>query len=301
MAKFLKKHLTSIILYAILIFGLCLLLYPTVADWWNSMHQSRAIASYVEAVADMNSEEMDALLEQARRYNERLASSGIEFQLTEEQLAEYESLLDISGTGIMGYVQIPKINVSLPVYHGADEAVLQIAVGHIAGTSFPIGGENTHSVLSGHRGLPSARLFTDLDQILVGDVFTVTVLNETITYQVDQIRIVEPSDVSELMIIPGEDHCTLVTCTPYGINTHRMLVRGIRIEDIDEKVMVNADAVQVHPYVVIPSVVIPIVFLILLGMLIYYRFKKPTKTNEALLENIKEVADEKRGGNAHEK
>lgn len=293
MAKFLKKHLTSIILYVVLIFGLCLLLYPTVADWWNSMHQSRAIASYVEAIEDMSGEELEALLEEARRYNRRLASSGIEFQLTEEQLAEYESILDVSGTGIMGYVRIPKINVSLPIYHGADEAVLQIAVGHIAGTSFPIGGENTHCVLSGHRGLPSARLFTDLDQILVGDVFTVTVLNETITYQVDQIRIVEPADVSELMIIPGEDHCTLVTCTPYGINTHRMLVRGIRIEDIDEKVMVDADAVQVHPYIVIPAVVIPIVFLILLGMLVYYRLKKPPKTSEALLENIKEVADEK--------
>ena len=292
MAKFLKKHLTSIILYAVLIFGLCLLLYPTVADWWNSMHQSRAIASYVEAVEDLSGEEREALLEEARRYNRRLALSGIEFQLTEEQLAEYESVLDVSGTGIMGYVQIPKINVSLPVYHGTDEAVLQIAVGHIAGTSFPIGGEGTHSVLSGHRGLPSARLFTDLDQILVGDVFTVTVLNETITYQVDQIRIVEPADVSQLQIIPGEDHCTLVTCTPYGINTHRMLVRGIRIEDIDETVMVNADAVQVHPYIVIPAVVIPIVFVILLGMLVYYRLKKPPKTNEALLENIKEVADE---------
>lgn len=293
MGKFLKKHLTTMILYIVLLFGLCLLLYPTVADWWNSMHQTRAIASYVEAVEDMSGEEMEALLEEARRYNEKLAGKGLNLQLAEEELTEYESLLNISGTGIMGYVQVPKINVNLPIYHGTDGAVLQIAVGHIEGTSLPIGGENTHSVLSGHRGLPSAKLFTDLDQILEGDVFTVTILKETITYKVDQIRIVEPADVSELQIIPGEDHCTLVTCTPYGINTHRMLVRGTRIDNIDESVMVNVDAVRVPSYILIPAIAIPIVFVILLGLLIYYRNKKPSKTNEALLGDIKEVADKK--------
>lgn len=291
MAKFLKKHLVTFILYAFLLIGLCLLLYPSVSDWWNSMHQTRAIASYVEAVEDMSGEEMEALLEEARRYNGRLSAKGIVFQLTQEEQAEYESLLDVSGMGIMGYVQVPKINVNLPVYHGTDEAILQIAVGHIPGTSLPVGGENTHSVLSGHRGLPSAKLFTDLDQILEGDIFTVTVLNQTITYQVDQIRIVEPSDVSELQIIPGEDYCTLVTCTPYGINTHRMLVRGIRIDNIDESVMVNVDAVRIQPYIVIPAIVIPLIFAILVGLLIYYRYRKPPKTNEALLEDIKEVAD----------
>lgn len=291
MAKFLKKHLVSIILYAVLLIGLCLLLYPSVADWWNSMHQTRAIASYVEAVEDMSGEEMEALLEEARRYNEKLAGKSLNLQLAEKELREYESLLDISGTGIMGYVQVPKINVSLPIYHGTDEAVLQIAVGHLEGTSLPIGGESTHSVLSGHRGLPSAKLFTDLDQILEGDVFTVTVLNETITYQVDQIRIVEPSDVSELQIIHGEDHCTLVTCTPYGINTHRILVRGTRIGDIDERVMVNADAARIQPYIVVPAIVIPLIFVMLLGLLIYYRYRKTPKSNETLLEDIKEVAD----------
>lgn len=291
MAKFLKKHLVTIILYTALLIGLCLLLYPSVADWWNSMHQTRAIASYVEAVEDMSGEEMEALLEEARIYNWDLAARGITFQLTEEQQVEYESVLDISGTGIIGYVQVPKINVNLPIYHGTDEAVLQIAVGHIEGTSLPIGGESTHSVLSGHRGLPSAKLFTDLDQILEGDIFTITVLNQTITYQVDQIRIVEPTDVSELQIIPGEDHCTLVTCTPYGINTHRILVRGTRIDNINENVMESADAVRVQPYIAIPVIVIPLIFMILLGLLIYYRFKKPPKTNEALLEDIKEVAD----------
>lgn len=235
----------------------------------------------------MDSEDLEARLEEARNYNSRLSVKGVRFLLTEEEMAEYESLLDVSGTGIMGYVQIPNINVSLPVYHGTDEAVLQIAVGHIAGTSLPIGGENTHSVLSGHRGLPSSKLFTDLDQLTEGDVFTVTVLNETVTYQVDQIRIVLPEEVSDLQIVPGEDYCTLVTCTPYGINTHRMLVRGHRIENIKEAIAVEAEAARVHPYLVIPAVGIPIVFVLLVVMLIYYHFKKPKKTEETLYEELK--------------
>ena len=289
MVKFLKKHLTTIILYSGLLFGLCLLLYPHVSDWWNSFHQSRAIVSYVEAVGDMSGEDMEMLLEEARAYNRRLAAKGTGFQLTEEEKAEYESLLDISGTGIMGYVQIPNINVSLPVYHGTDEAVLQIAVGHIAGSSLPIGGESTHSVLSGHRGLPSAKLFTDLDQIQEGDIFSVTVLNETITYQVDQIRTVLPTEVSDLRIVSGEDHCTLVTCTPYGINSHRMLVRGRRIENTEEVVILNAEAVRIKPYLVIPAVGIPIVFGLLVTLLIYYHFKRPEKTEEELFEELKNI------------
>ncbi|MBD5393937.1 MAG: class C sortase [Lachnospiraceae bacterium] len=287
MAKFLKKHLTTIILYLVMLIGLCLLLYPSVADWWNSRHQSRVISSYVEAVESMNTEDMEALLEAARAYNKRLSVKGISFLLEEEEMAEYESLLDISGSGVMGYVQIPKINVSLPVYHGTDEAVLQIAVGHIAGTSLPVGGEGTHSVLSGHRGLPSAKLFTDLDQIEEGDIFTVSVLNETITYKVDQIRIVLPEDVTELQIIPGEDYCTLVTCTPYGINTHRILVRGRRIENLREVIIVNAEAVRISPLLVIPAVGIPIIFMLLVILLIYYRRRKPLKTEKELLEELK--------------
>lgn len=287
MAKFLKKNLTTIILYLVLLIGLCLLLYPGVSDWWNSFHQSRAIASYVETIEDMNGEEMEALLEKAREYNKRLSLKGINFQPSEEEMDEYESLLDISGTGIMGYVQIPKINVILPVYHGTDEAVLQIAAGHIAGTSLPVGGENTHSVLSGHRGLPSAKLFTDLDQIREGDIFTVNVLDQTVTYEVDQIRIVLPEDVSELRIFPEEDYCTLVTCTPYGINTHRILVRGRRIENQREAVIVNAEAVRISPLLVIPAVGIPIIFVLLVILLIYYSRRKPSKTDEELLEELK--------------
>ena len=288
MAKFLKKHLTSIIIYLILLIGLCLLLYPSVSDWWNSFHQSRAITSYVEAVEDMSGEAMEAILEEAQAYNSKLSDGGsINFMLSEEEQEEYESLLDISGTGIMGYIQIPNINVSLPIYHGTGESVLQIAVGHIAGTSLPVGGESTHSILSGHRGLPSARLFTDLDPLQEGDIFTITVLNRTVTYEVDQIRIVDPDDTSELRIIAGEDHCTLVTCTPYGINTHRMLVRGKRIENLAEALVVSAEAVRIPSYLVIPAVGIPIVFALLLILLIYYSCRKPAKTQKEWLNELK--------------
>ena len=299
MAKFIKKHFKTMILYLVLLIGLCLLLYPTVSDWWNSFHQTRAIASYVEAVDSMDSEDLEALLEEARRYNGRLAVQGARFQLTEEEEAEYESLLDVSGTGVMGYVQIPKINVSLPVYHGTDEAILQIATGHIPGSSLPVGGDNTHSVISGHRGLPSAKLLTDLDQIQEGDIFTVTVLNQTVTYEVGQIRIVAPDDVSDLQIIPGEDHCTLVTCTPYGINTHRLLVRGRRTENITEGVAADAEAVKVPLYIALPVEGIPVVFVMMVIFVISRRFGKSSKTEGELMEELKVLA-EKEGGDVHE-
>ena len=300
MAKFLKKHLTTIILYTLLLIGLCLLLYPTVSDWWNSFHQTQAIASYVEAVDDINGETMEAMLEEARVYNIRLAMKETNFLLTEEETADYEAFLDVSGTGVMGYLQIPKINVNLPVYHGTDEAILQIAVGHIPGSSLPIGGESTHSVISGHRGLPSARLFTDLDQIQEGDVFTVTVLNQIAAYEVDQIRIVAPEDVSDLQIVPGEDYCTLVTCTPYGINTHRLLVRGRRTDHITEGIATGAEAVRVPLYIAIPVQGLPVVLVALVVLLIGRRFRKPEKREEELLEELKKMA-EKEGGDAREK
>lgn len=300
MAKFLKKHLTTIILYTLLLVGICLLLYPTVSDRWNSFHQTRAIATYVEAVDAMNGETMEAMLEEAQRYNGRLAVQGAGFQLTEEEKAEYESLLDVSGTGVMGYLQIPKINVSLPVYHGTDEAILQIAVGHIPGSSLPVGGENTHSILSGHRGLPSARLLTDLDQIQEGDVFTVTVLNRTAVYEVDQIRIVAPEDVSDLQIVSGEDYCTLVTCTPYGINTHRLLVRGRRTDHITEGITTGAEAIKVPLYIAIPAEGLPVILVALVILLVGRRFRKPSKTEGELMEELKVLA-EKEGGDVHEK
>lgn len=276
------------VLFLVLIAGFCLLLYPTVSDWWNSFHQSRAIASYVEAVENMSNDEMDEMLELAHEYNERLAEKGISFLLTDEEKEEYNSLLNMSGTGVMGYIQIPNINVNLPIYHGTDESVLQVAVGHLEGTSLPIGGESTHAALSGHRGLPSAKLFTDLDRIVEGDVFTVTILGQTVTYMVDQIRIVVPEDVSELMIQDGEDYCTLITCTPYGINSHRMLVRGCRIENIREAVVIVSEATKVPNYLVIPAVGVPLLFILLLLMMIYYSLFKPKKSRKQLMEEFRQ-------------
>ncbi len=225
-----KKNWINFFVGIALCGGLCLLLYPTVSDWWNKLHQSMAITSYAQTAEGMSEEEIAAYLAAAEEYNQSLLAKEGRFKLTEEEQEEYRSLLDVTGTGIMGYVEIPAIHVSLPIYHSTDEAVLQVASGHIAGSSLPVGGESTHAVISGHTGLPSARLFTDLDKLSEGDTFTITVLNRSMTYQVDQIRTVLPEDVSELTIAYGADYCTLQTCTPYGVNSHRLLVRGKRIE-----------------------------------------------------------------------
>ena len=230
-----RKHLTTIILILLLLTGLSLLLYPTVSDWWNSLHQSRAIAGYTEAVAGLDGESYDAWWARAREYNEGLPHKKDRYRMTGEEKEGYESQLNVAGNGIMGYIEIPRINCSLPVYHGTDEAVLQVAVGHMAGTSLPVGGGTSHCVLSGHRGLPSAKLFTDLDQMEEGDLFMLHVLDETLTYEVDQITVVLPEEVNDLEMVEGEDYCTLVTCTPYGINTHRLLVRGSRTENLPEE------------------------------------------------------------------
>lgn len=279
--------ISTIILTVIMLAGVGILLYPTVSDWWNSMHASRAIASYVENVENISSEECQAMLEEAYEYNAKLSGRGLNFLLTEEEQEEYNSVLNISGTGVMGYIQIPSINVNLPVYHGTDEAILQIAIGHISGSSLPVGGTSSHCVVSGHRGLPSARLFTDIDQMKESDVFMLTVLDQTITYQVDQIRIVLPEEVDELAIVPGEDYCTLVTCTPYGVNTHRMLVRGHRIDNLAGEVVVVAEAVKIPTYVVIPAIGIPLLFLLLTVTLIYYGVKKPPKSRQQMLEELR--------------
>lgn len=273
------------ILVVIMLVGLGVFLYPSVSDWWNSMHATRAIAGYVDAVEDLSADEKEAMREEARLYNESLPE-GVHFNLSEEEYAKYESILDVTGTGIIGYVQIASIGVNLPVYHGVDEGILQIAAGHIPGSSFPIGGEGVHSVMSGHRGLPSAKLFSDLDKLDEGDIFTVTVLDETITYMVDQIRIVLPEETDELGIVSGEDYCTLVTCTPYGINTHRILMRGHRIANLDG-IAAPAEAIRIPIYIVIPAIGIPLLFLLLAGALIYYRRRGPVKSGEELLDDIR--------------
>ncbi len=280
--------ISTIILVLILVAGVGIFLYPSVSDWWNSMHATRAIAGYVDAVADMSGQEKEDMINAARAYNEKLPN-GVNFNLTDGEYAEYESLLDITGTGIMGYVQITAIGVNLPVYHSVDEGVLQIAVGHIPGSSLPVGGDRTHSVLSGHRGLPSAKLFSDLDQMVEGDTFTLNIMDQTITYMVDQIRIVLPEETDELAITDGKDYCTLVTCTPYGINTHRMLVRGKRIDNIIGEVVVVSEAVRIPNYIVAPAICIPLLFIILLIMLIYYRRLGPRKTEAELLDEMRKL------------
>ena len=236
---------------------------------------------------------LERMLNEARAYNERLLADNDRWHMTDAELEEYNSLLDLTGNGVMGYVQISSINVDYPIYHGMDESVLQIAIGHLEGTSLPVGGANTHSALSGHRGLPSARLFTDLDKLREGDTFTITVLNETTTYEVDQIRIVLPEDLSNLNIEAGKDYSTLITCTPYGINTHRMLVRGHRIENIEDADAITADALQIPRYIAIPAVAVPLLFMFLVGLLVYYRVRRPEVDQELVVEAIKERIHEK--------
>ena len=260
---------TTVILVVLLLAGLSLLLYPTVSDYWNSFHQTRAIASYAETVAELDNTQYDALWDAAQRYNEALARRNSAFILSEAQKKEYESLLDVSGLGVMGYVEIPEINCSLPIYHGTEESVLQIAVGHIEWSSLPVGGESSHCVISGHRGLPSAKLFTNLDKLIEGDTFMLRVLDEVLTYEVDQILIVEPQETSPLKIEEGKDYCTLVTCTPYGINSHRLLVRGHRIDNVEEAdaVRITADAIQIEPLLVAPFAALPLLAVLLVILL----------------------------------
>lgn len=275
-----KKHITTILLILVLVVGLSLILYPTIADWWNSFHQSRAIADYDAILSEMKEEDYTHLFEAAMAYNEQLRQ--LKFPLMYyDQVPGYDDLLDITGTGIMGYIDIPSIQVELPIYHGTSEGVLQIAAGHVEGSSLPTGGENTHCVLSAHRGLPSARLFTDLDKMQIGDTFTLSVVDRILTYEVDQILTVLPHEVEPLYVQEGEDYCTLVTCTPYGINTHRLLVRGTRIENAEEVVVkrVTADAVQIQPLLVAPMVAAPILLLLLIILIL----PKPKKKRRPLL------------------
>lgn len=270
-----KKHISTIILIVILFAGLSLLLYPTVSDYWNSLHQSRAIASYVEDVANLDNETYEKVLEDARAYNESLKHRQNRYFPTEEETEDYMSQLNVSGSGVMGYIDIPVISCTLPIYHGVDEAVLQVAVGHIDSSSLPVGGQGSHCVLSGHRGLPSAKLFTNLDQLKEGDIFMIRVLDEVLTYEVDQIRIVLPEEVSDLDLVEGKDYCTLVTCTPYGVNTHRLLVRGYRIANTEEAaaVRVTPDAIKLDPKLTAPALAIPMLALLLIWLLIHYRKK----------------------------
>jgi len=275
--KWIRRHITTIVLFLMFLTGMGLIIYPSFSDWWNSFHQSRAIMNYAAEVARMDTSEYDALIEEARQYNEDLSREGIKWILTEEELERYNNTLRFNDSGNMGYINIPKINVSLPLYHGVSESVLQTSIGHLEGTSFPVGGEGSHCVVSGHRGLPSARLFTDLDKLVEGDTWTLNILNETLTYECDQIRVVEPSDLSDLQIWPGKDFCTLVTCTPYGINTHRLLVRGHRIENAQGEAKVVADAILIDSAYVAPFFAVPVLLMLMLLLFLIPGKKKAGK------------------------
>lgn len=231
--KTIKKHISTVLIFAVLLAGVGMLLYPTVSEKLNALNQSRAISGYSQAVESLELEDYEPMLLAAERYNEELLKKEDRFRPTDEELSIYNELLNPVGNGIMAYVTIPKIDVRLPVYHGTDESVLQTAIGHIPGSSLPVGGMNTHSVVSGHRGLPSAKLFTRLDELSEGDGFILTALNRELYYRVDQIKVVLPSEIENIQIVDGKDYCTLITCTPYGINSHRMLVRGHRVDSID--------------------------------------------------------------------
>ena len=283
-----KKQAITLILLGIMLLGICLLAYPSFSDYWNSFHQSRAVMSYAEQVSNMNEEEYAQLLSDAQTYNRKLAERGISWSMSDEARAEYNETLNVGGEGVIGYIRIRKIDVVLPIYHGTSEGVLQTSIGHLEQSSFPVGGESTHSMLSGHRGLPSARLFTDLDKLKEGDTFTMTVLNETLTYEVDHIWIVEPSDLSHLQIEKGKDLCTLITCTPYGINTHRLLVQGHRVDNVDGDAMVTADAIQIRPIFIAPFFAIPMLFVLLLYVIISTAWKRRNRRDlkaEYMAEN----------------
>lgn len=267
-----KSNIISTVIFTIIfLVGLSVMFYPMFSNWWNSKVQSYAVADYEAVVQEMDNSKLEEMIEEANFYNRQLAKLTDPYK-DYDHVAGYYDILDVSGTGIMGYVDIPLIQVRIPIYHGTSEGVLQIAAGHLEGSAIPVGGKDTHSVISAHRGLPSAKLFTDLDKLVVGDIFTINILGQVYTYEVEEILIVEPHEISKLAIIPGGDYVTLMTCTPYGVNSHRMLLRSRRVaniitEDGEEipavSVKVTSDAVQVDPLLVVPILASPLVIVML--------------------------------------
>lgn len=265
-----KKSKIGLLLVLMLFVGVCGLLYPSVSQYWNSKTQTQAVENYQKILDSLKPEDYDSFFQEAYAYNTALQE--LNFPLADyTHLQNYNGILNLRGSGIMGYVTISKLGVELPIYHGISAEVLNIACGHIEGTSLPVGGEGTHSVLSAHRGLPHARLFTDLDKMEVGDTFTLTVLNQTLTYQVDQIKVVLPSETNDIQIVAGADLCTLLTCTPYGINSHRLLVRGTRIENAAPKLYVTSNAYKIDSLVATPVVAAPILLVLLIVLMVKYR------------------------------
>ena len=250
--------------------GVIILFYPLVSQYWNSKVQSKAIENYDEVLNKVK--DYTNLFEKGNDYNEDLFD--LEFPLIQyKKLNNYNDLFNINNDGMIGYISIQKIKIELPIYHGTSSSVLNVAVGHLEGTSLPIGGNSTHSVLSAHRGLPSSKLFTNLNKLEIGDTFIITVLNKKLTYQVDKITTVEPKDITDLEIEEDKDLVTLLTCTPYGVNTHRLLVRGIRVDNIEnQELIITSEAYQIDKITVTIIICIPILFL-----LVMYIILKPVK------------------------
>ncbi|WMB28829.1 class C sortase [Streptococcus didelphis] len=251
------------VLISLILIGIGLVSYPSLSNYWNSFHQTQAILEYQKQVTKLDTKSYEKIISNAKDYNKQFLSSGIKWQMTDKEREDYNSQLKIDQSGIMGQLNIPKINLQLPIYHGTNKSVLNNSIGHLEGTSLPVGGESTHSVLSGHRGLPSSRLFTDLDKLKIGDRWTLNILNETYTYEVDQIRTVLPKDLSNIQIEKGKDYQTLLTCTPYGVNTHRLLVRGHRVANKNGKALVVADAIQIEPSYIAPIIGLIIILILL--------------------------------------
>ena len=273
-----KKNKSTIILILVFFVGLSVMLYPTLSDYVNQLHQSRAVASYAQDVDTMTDADYSAYFDAADAFNAQVAANENALYRP-DQLTGYNDTLDITGTGIMGYITISKIGVELPIYHGTSDSVLQIAAGHLEGTSLPVGGESTHAVISAHRGLPSAKLFTNLDQLEVGDTFTITVLDRVLTYEVDQISIVLPTETDNLKVTEGKDYVTLMTCTPYGINSHRLLVRGRRIETPDKlkHIRVTSEATKIEPIITAPIIALPLLLALLIWLLFSTRKRKSSR------------------------
>ena len=267
-----NRRTTAILLTLGFLIGVCILLYPAFSEFWNSKTQSHAITDYESVLENLKPEDYSALFEQANAYNQALYETDFPL-LNYSQVPGYMDTLRLSENDMIGYIKIDRIGVELPIYHGTSSEVLNKGVGHLEGSSLPVGGENTHCVMSAHRGLPSAKLFTDLDRLEKGDTFQIIVLDQVLTYQVDFIKVIEPTDISNLQIIEGGDYCTLFTCTPYGINTHRLLVRGVRIETIKEKpvIYVSNEAFQLEPLLVTPAVAAPMLLALLIHLLVKYR------------------------------
>ena len=295
-----KSGLKSFLATLMLIIGLGIVSYPTVSNWWNEIHSSQMISTYARHIEEIDEDQLSTMLAAAAEYNRHIPERNVLYAMTSQEKRLYGNMLKLDESGLMGYIDIPKINVHIPIYHGTSDDVLQKAIGHIEWSSLPVGGKGSHAVLSGHRGLPKARLFTDLDKLKEGDEFTITILNRSMKYRVDQIRTVLPSELSDLTIVDGEDYCTLVTCTPYGVNTHRYLVRGKRIEGADvSSATIRPDAYAVPISVTIPAFAIPTGLVMALMLTIAIRIRKMREQKAA--EVRKRMMAEIQGGSVNAK